>query len=98
MLYPTELRAHPENQALTSAIFGASQIVPRNRTPLNKEWSFRSFEHDETGKTKRQTDRVGADQVPTDLPLCVISRDFRMVQDFGQAGKKKSEDLRVDSS
>jgi hypothetical protein len=33
---------------------------------------------------------VGADQVSTAFPLCVIGRDFRTVQDCGQAGTKKS--------
>ena len=43
MLYPTELRAQPENQALASAGLNGRQIVPRNRTPLNEEHEIRSL-------------------------------------------------------
>jgi hypothetical protein len=92
MLYPTELRAHTENQALASAVFGAPQIVPQNRTPLNEEWESRSSEHDENRTTDRQTERVGADQVSEAFPLCAIGNDLRTVQDQGQAGTKESED------
>jgi hypothetical protein len=67
------------------------EIVPRS----TKEQLFRSVEHDEIGTTKRQTGTVDADQVSTAFPLCVIGRDFRTVQDCGQAGKKKSEDLEL---
>jgi hypothetical protein len=92
MLYPTELRAHTENQALASAVFGAPQIVPQNRTPLNEEWESRSSEHDENRTTDRQTERVGADQVSEAFPRCAIGNDLRTVQDQGQAGTKESED------
>lgn len=48
-----------------------------------------------TTKSERQSDKPNA-WVPTrinGLPLCVIGRDFRTVQDCGQAGKKKLEAL-----
>jgi hypothetical protein len=35
MLYPTELRAHTDYQALASPVFGASQIVPRSTKHVN---------------------------------------------------------------
>jgi hypothetical protein len=54
MLYPTELRAQLEDQALTDAVSSVSPIVPHNRTPLNNEREIRSYEY---GENERQIDQ-----------------------------------------
>ena len=64
MLYPTELRAQPENQALASAGLNGPPIVPRNCTPLNEEQKFRSFGYEKLIIKVRPQWRMGADPVP----------------------------------
>jgi hypothetical protein len=53
MLYPTELRAHTENQALRSAVFTHSKLLSEMALRFNEERQIRFSNYSESGTTER---------------------------------------------